>query len=125
MNSSDSWRRRIWKWFAERFMRSKQIEEVLARTQERYLDAIGWAAIRGISEIEARKELLQGVTLGYLEQCFLYEWPDAPTSFVLPTDYVGKTIRLSEVGYIGDDDWREIDISPNRIRAVFIAATTR
>jgi hypothetical protein len=106
-----------------RFGRLSQVEKVMSLTNDRYLDARGWATMRGISEAEAQKQLLQGVTLGYLERCFLYEWPDSPTPFVVPENYLGRTIRLADIGHIGDDDLEEVEISPYRVREVFIAAT--
>jgi hypothetical protein len=109
--------------FVKRFFRLREIESVLASTDDRYLDAHSWATMRGISEREAQDQLLYGVKLGHLERCYLYEWSDAPTRFVVPESYLGKTIRLSDVGFIGEDDWKEVELSPYRVREVFIAAT--
>ena len=106
-----------------RFFHLQAIEQYLERTDDRYLDARSWAEMRGISVSDATSQLLDGVKLGHLEKCLLYEWPDAPIRFVLPASYVGKTIRLSDVGYVGEDDYRELEINPSRVREVFIAAT--
>ena len=47
---------------------------------------------------------------------------DSPVRFVVPDTYMGRTIRLADVGYIGEDDEREVLVSPNRVRKVYIAA---
>jgi len=123
MNSSPKLlRARIWSWIAARFFRLNEIEKFIESTDERYLDASSWAKIRGISIAEASRQLEEGRKLRYLDECLLYEWPDAPVRFLVPDTYLGRTVRLSEVGYIGDDDQREVLVSPNRVRKVYIAA---
>jgi hypothetical protein len=111
----------IWPWIAARFFRLREIESYIKATDERYLDAATWARIRGISTDEAAWQLEQGLKLRYLEECLLYEWSDSPVRFVVPETYLGHTIRLSEIGYIGEDDQREVFVSPNRVRKVYIA----
>lgn len=121
MNLSELWER-LKAWFARRFFRLDSIEKFIESTDERYLDAQMWADIRGISTDEARDQLEQGVSLGYLERGFLYEWPDSPVQFLVPEKQLGAKVRLSDIGYIGEDDDREIVISRNLVRPVFIAA---
>ena len=123
MNLLKRWlKHKLWRMIAVRFFHLREIESFLYRTGERYIDVAGWATMRGISNQKSHQQLLEGVRLGYLEKCFLYEWPDVPIRFVLPASYIGRTIRLADTGYIGEDDYREFEISQNRVREVFIAA---
>jgi hypothetical protein len=123
MNSLKKWlSSRIWPWIAARFFRLNEIEKFVEVTDERYLDAVTWARIRGISMAEASRQLEEGFKRRYLEECLLYEWSDSPVRFVVPDTYMGRTIRLADVGYIGEDDEREVLVSPNRVRKVYIAA---
>ena len=123
MNSLKRWLRlKTWPWIAARLFRLKEIESFIESTDERYLDAATWAKIRGISIVEAARQLEEGLRLRRFEKCLLYEWPDSPVRFLIPESYVGRKVRLADVGYIGDDDQREVLISPNRVREVFIAA---
>jgi len=123
MNSLKKWlRSRIWPWIAARFFRLNEIEKFIEVTDERYLDAATWAQIRGISMAEASRQLEEGFKRRYLEECLLYEWSDSPVRFVVPDTYMGRTLRLADVGYIGEDDEREVLVSPNRVRKVYIAA---
>lgn len=122
MNSLKRWLNlKIWPWIAARFFRLREIESFIESTDERYLDAATWARIRGISIDEAARQLEEGLRLGHLEECLLYEWPDSPIRFLVPDSYLGRTVRLADVGYIGEDDQREILVSPNRVRRVYIA----
>jgi hypothetical protein len=114
--------RRAWPWLAKRFFRLEEIERFVATTGERYLDAELWAGIQGISAEEAEQQLLEGVKTGRLQQCFLYEWSDSPVQFIVPSDYVGRKVKLADIGYIGEDDSRVVEISPFRVRPIFIAA---
>lgn len=91
-------------------------------TKGRYLDVDNWAKINGISKQEARKQLQLGVQLGHLEECLMYEWPDSPVRFVVPEAYLGRSVRLADVGYIGEDDQDEVVISEFRTRKVFVSA---
>jgi hypothetical protein len=120
MRLSKLWAK-IWPWLAEHFFRLREIETFIEKTNERYLDAQLWASIQGITPDEAESELLQGVRSGKLQRCLLYEWSDSPVQFIVPEEYLGRKIRLSEIGYIGEDDRRQIEISPFRVRPVFIA----
>lgn len=123
MNSLKKWRKlSFWPWIAARFFRLKEIEKFIESTDERYLDASTWAKIRGISIAEASRQLNEGLRGRYLEECLLYEWPDSPVRFLVPEAYMGRTVRLADVGYIGEDDQREVLVSPNRVRRVYIAA---
>jgi hypothetical protein len=123
MNSLKKWlKSRIWPRIAARFFRLNEIEKFIEVTDERYLDAATWAKIRGISLAEASWQLEEGFKLRYLEECLLYEWSDSPIRFVVPDSYMGRTVRLADVGYIGEDDEREVLVSPNRVRKVYIAA---
>ncbi|HEY1754422.1 MAG TPA: hypothetical protein VGG72_03435 [Bryobacteraceae bacterium] len=111
-----------WPWLAKRFFRLEEIERFVATTGERYLDADLWAGIQGISTDEAELQLQEGVRAGRLQQCFLYEWSDSPVQFIVPRDFIGRKVKLAEIGYVGEDDTRTIEISPFRVRAVFITA---
>jgi hypothetical protein len=113
---------KIWPWIAARFFRLQEIEKFIELTDERYLDAAIWARIRGISIAEASRQLEAGFRRRYLEECFLYEWSDSPVRFVVPETFLGSIVRLADVGYIGEDDEREVLVSPNRVRKVYIAA---
>jgi hypothetical protein len=112
----------LWPRIAARFFRLREIEDFIETTDERYLDETTWAKIRGIPVAEAARQLEEGAKRHYLEECLLYEWPDSPVQFLVPKDYVGRTVRLADIGYIGEDDQNEILISQNRVRPVFIAA---
>ncbi len=123
MNSLKRWLKlKVWPWIVARFFRLQEIERFIESTDERYLDAATWAKIRGISTAEASRQLEEGLRRQYLEECLLYEWPDSPIRFLIPDTYMGRTVRLADVGYIGEDDQREIFVSPNRVRKVYIAA---
>ena len=123
MNSLKRWLKlEVWPWIAVRFFRLEEVEKFIASTDERYLDAATWARIRGISKAEAYLELEEGIRLKYFEKCLLYEWSDSPVPFVIPKSYLGRSVRLADVGYVGEDDQREVLISPGRVREVFIAA---
>ena len=74
-----------------------------------------------MSRDEANAQLEVGVQMNLLEKCFLYEWPDAPIRFLVPASELGRKVRLADVGYIGEDDQREVFISPNRVRPVFVS----
>jgi hypothetical protein len=113
---------RLWPRIAARFFHLREIERYIEDMNERYLDAVTWAKIRGISIDEAAQQLEEGLKLHYLEECLLYEWPDSPIQFLVPKDYMGRTVRLSDMGYIGENDQLEVVISPNRVRKVFIAS---
>lgn len=121
MNLFPHWRNRVWHFILRRFFRLREVEEFVSRTGERYLDAKGWASMRGISENDALAQLTYGVNSGRLERCYLYEWSDSPVAFIVPESSLGQSVRLSDIGYIGEDDWREIYVSPTRVRTVFIA----
>jgi hypothetical protein len=120
MNLSRPWLK-LKMWVARRFFRLAAIEKFVQLTDERYLDASIWAEMRGISEAEAAHQLELGVSLGHLEECLLYEWPDSPVRFLVPKDYLGRSVRLADIGYIGEDDQYEVTISTNRVRPVFVA----
>lgn len=124
MRSSRLWRDSIWPWIAKRFFHLEPIEKFVA-TGERYLDTELWAGIQGVDSEEAERQLIFGVQSGRLQRCFLYEWSDSPVRFIVPPDYVGRKIRLSDIGYIGEDDARVVTISPFRVREVFIAADSK
>ena len=113
---------RIWLRLAYRFFKLKEIEKFIETTGERYIDAQLWADIQGVSIAEARAQLMEGVARRYFDECLLYEWSDAPVRFVVPAHYLGRTIRLSEIGYHGDDYDREVTISAYRVRKVYVAA---
>ncbi len=106
-------------WLARR--RVSGVQQFIDTTGERYLDANLWAQMRGITHDQARAQLEAGVQMHLLEKCFLYEWPDAPVRFLVPTSELGHKIKLADIGYIGEDDDKEIVISPNRVRTVFVA----
>jgi hypothetical protein len=114
------WPNKLWVFLLRRFFRLAEVEEFIRRTDERYLDVKSWASIRGISEEEALHQLQFGVQSGWLRQCYLYEWSDSPIAFVVPQEALGQNVRLADVGYIGEDDLREIYISPSRVRKIFI-----
>lgn len=115
------WRDKLWLLIATRFFRLREIERFVESTDERYLDAATWAGIRGISLSEASRQLEEGARLHYLEERLLYEWSDSPVQFLVPLDYINRTVKLADIGYIGEDDQQEVFISPNRVRRVFVA----
>jgi hypothetical protein len=98
-----------------------EAQRFIDTTGERYLDADLWAGIRGITLEEARLQLEAGVEMRLLEKCLLYEWPDAPVRFLVPPSQLGLKVRLSDIGYIGEDDEREVTVSANRVRTVFVS----
>ena len=111
------------RWVARRNpTRLRAVQAFLDATDERYLDADLWSKMRGLSREEALRQLEAGVKMRLLEKCFLYEWSDAPVRFLVPASALGNKIRLSDVGYIGEDDDVEVLISKNRVRPVFIAS---
>jgi hypothetical protein len=123
MTSFKRWlEHRVWPWIARRCFRLQEIERSIGTTEERYLDTESWSGIQGVSFDEAERQLLQGVKTGRLQQCFLYEWADSPVRFIVPPEWVGRTITLAEIGYIGEDDSRVIEISQFRVRPIFVAA---
>jgi len=123
MNFLKSWLlREVWPVIARRFFHLREIERFIEMTGERYLDTARWAGMRGISEIEAERQLEYGVQSGILQRCFLYEWPDSPVQFIVPPEYVGRKVKLRDIGYIGEDDGRVIAVSEFRVREIFIAA---
>jgi hypothetical protein len=126
MNSLKKWlNNTLWPILAKRFFRLQEIEAFIKATDERYLDAEMWAKIRGISVEEAKSRLDLGIKMNYLQECLLYEWPDSPVPFITPKSYLGKHIKLSEIGYSGDDDQREVYISPHRTRVVYVASDSK
>jgi hypothetical protein len=120
-----------WQWLKSSFLlwavsrrpdRVAAAQRFIDSTNERYIDADLWAGMRGISIQEASAQLETGVQMHLLDKCALYEWNDSPVRFVVPASQIGRTVRLADIGYIGDDDEREIFISENRVRTVFISA---
>lgn len=123
MASSTLWRRFL-RWLGARFYSVSRIQKALSRTGDRYIDVEGWRDLRGVNEEVAKRELALGVQLGHFERYYLYEWDDAPVPFVVPERFLGKSIRMSDVGYIGEDDDLEIHLARNRVREVFVARST-
>jgi hypothetical protein len=124
MNSlQHSPKHKFWHWIAKKLRRLDAATAFVEQTDERYLDANIWSRLRGIPRSEAANQLQIGVQLGLLEECLLYEWNDSPVQFIVPANYLGRSVRLSDIGYIGDDDQDEILISENRVRKVFIGAS--
>lgn len=120
----------FWQWLKSKALRwlvlrnprrLAEAQRFVETTGERYIDADLWAGIRGITPEEARCQLEAGVKMRLLEKCFLYEWSDAPVRFLVPESQLGSRVKLCDVGYIGEDDEREVIVSANRVRTVFIS----
>ncbi len=75
---------------------ARRIEEVLARTGGKYLDASGWAKIRDISVVEAQQQLNEGVAKGLFERCLLYTGSEF-SPFVVPLGWDVNTSEFREV----------------------------
>jgi hypothetical protein len=85
-------------WFCPRKTRAaaRRIEEVLARTGGKYLDASAWAEIRDISESEAQQQLNEGVAKGFFDRCLLYTGSEF-SPFVVPLDWDVDQSKFREV----------------------------
>lgn len=117
----DNW---FWPTVGRLFFRLDDIDEALHRTDDRYIDVRGWSRIRGISAEKAKDELDRATEGGFLERCYLYEGTDSPITFVAPAEFLDRSIRLSDIGYIGEDDDREILVDRYQAREVFVARET-
>ena len=100
--------------------RVRKIQEALG--DARFVDAQEWARLNGISREEAQQELEQAARAGILKKMFLYEGADSPITFVVPESRLETPIQLSETGYFGEDDDRELVVSKYRSRPVYVAA---
>jgi hypothetical protein len=87
-----------------------------------YVDAEEWARLNRISREEAEEELERGVKSAILKKMYLYEGPDSPITFIVPEDHLGKTVRLSEVGFFGGDEDMEVLVSKYQSRPVYVDA---
>ena len=98
--------------------RVRKIQEALG--DARYVDVQEWARLNGISREEAQQELEQAARAGILKKMFLYEGADSPITFVVPESRLGTPVQLSETGYFGEDDDRELVVSKYRSRPVYV-----
>jgi hypothetical protein len=96
-----------------------EIERQLRRTDRRFLDAQSLQAFAGISYKEAADILAEAAESGELVKRYQYSATGIPVVY-LSVDEVGKNIRLKDLGFIGDDEGREVFINPNDVREVFI-----
>ena len=99
--------------------RSDEIEAQLRRTKKRYLDVQSLKAIAGISTGEARRQLRAAAAAGKLERRYMLATTGVPVSFFCEEE-LGKTFRLSELGFVGDDEGKEVFVNPNDVTEVFI-----
>lgn len=111
-------------WLSDR--RVRKIQKAL-RKDERYVDAQRWASLNGISREAAQQELERAEHAGVFKKMFLYEGSDSPISFIVPASWLGRRIRLSEIGYFGDDEGtdvedREVVVARSRTKPVYVAA---
>lgn len=100
--------------------RVRKIQRALG--DARYVDAQEWARLNGISREEAQQELERAAREGVLKKMFLYEGGDSPITFVVPESRLGTRVQLSETGYFGEDEDRELLVSKHRSRPVYVAA---
>jgi hypothetical protein len=105
-------------WLSNR--RVRKIQKALG--DARFVDAQEWARLNGISREEAQQELERAERAGILKRMFLYEGADSPITFVVPESRLGKPVHLSETGYFGEDDERELVVSRHRSRPVYVDA---
>jgi len=116
-----SWLTRPVDWLAHRLSepRIEQIQSSLGKAG--YVDDESWSSLLQISEDQAHEELERGVKIGCLERMLLYQDESKDVSFLVPESFVGKKVRLSEVGYFHDGDDPEVHIS-NYLKRVYVAA---
>lgn len=103
----------------KRVGKASEIELQLRRTDRRFLDAQALEALAGISRDDAERMLREAASAGELVRRFIFSSAGYPVVY-LSKDYVGKTVRLSDLGYVGDDEEQEVYINPNDVREVFI-----
>jgi hypothetical protein len=109
-------------WLTRRLSKRRVLKIQEALGDARYVDAQEWARLNGISREEAQQELERAARAGLLKQMFLYEGEDSPITFVVPESRLGTPVHLSETGYFGEDDDRELMVSKHRSRPVYVAA---
>jgi hypothetical protein len=109
-------------WLARRLSgeRVQQIQEALS--EDRFVGTQEWAQLNRISPDEAEQELERGVKSGILKKMFLYEGSDSPITFVVPEVLLGRRVRLSDIGDFSEEEDRELLVSRNRSRPVYVAA---
>ena len=110
-------------WLAQRF--SHQHLSMLKKElgDARYIDIDAWARLNEIDKRQAEDELESGVKSGVLQKVYLYEGHDAPINFLVPENLLGTPIKLSDIGFIDEDEDREVIASRLRSRPVYVAAT--
>lgn len=108
-------------WLARRIshQRAKELEKKLG--DARYIAADQWASLNGITKQQAADELENAVTAGVLAKMYLYEGDDSPVTFLVPEDMLGKPIKLSDIGYLDEDEDREVVASRLQSRPVYVA----
>ena len=100
--------------------RMEDIQEALGEAG--YVDALEWARLNRMSPEEAEEELERGVRIAILKKMYLYEGADSPITFVVPETHLDTMVRLSEIGYFGGDEDRELLVSKYHSRPVYVDA---
>jgi len=118
-----SWKR-IYLWVLRRFGRLDKIQSALSETNGKYLDASTYARILGVSESKARRVLQEGERRGLFKRAYLFVSSESPMPLVIDDSELDTNVRLSDFGYIGDDDDREIFLSKFNAREIYIAPET-
>ena len=108
----------------------ERLVKELERVNSKYIDSKIWAVIRDIDEPSAQIELEEAFESNVIKKGWLYEWEDTPVPFVVPFDYVGKVIQLSEMNIFEDDDDdddeedREITLNPEFMKLIYFTQKT-
>jgi hypothetical protein len=88
-------------------------------SRDNYIDPRDWAIEQGIEIIQAEEQLNKAVEAGKLQRLYLYEGSDSPITFLVTEEMLGESIKLSDLGYFGDEQDQEILVSPLRARPVY------
>ncbi len=86
------------------------------------MDVAEYASIEGITKDVAAAELAEAVNRGFLTRMYMFpRSSELPLSIVVAPEDVGRTVTLADVGYIGDNEDREITLSSHDAKEIFVA----
>jgi len=117
--------RKLWRsidsWTLRRFGRLDEIRDVLTRTHGKILDVAAVAKMEGINEKQALKLLEEAVVRGVLVKAYLYNSPSTPAPIVINPDEIGRTLKLSELGFQEPDPEQEVTLSQFDTKEIYVS----
>lgn len=112
-------------WLARRLGRLDEVNSVYRETDGRYIDAQGYARVERMSVSAAREELRKAAEKGYFRRMFLlHPTAELPIAVVVEPEWIGETVELAELGYVGEDMHRAVHLSRHDATEIFVAPET-